>query len=80
MRGKIFDKKISEGHQKRHQAFLEAAKLNSQISKIGNNFNQLVHAINTFKVVEMRPQEQKIIQDLDKKLAAIAQIFADLDM
>ena len=53
IRAKLFSKNISKQHQNRHQAFLAAAKMNTEINKIGNNFNQLVHGINTYKTVQL---------------------------
>lgn len=75
LRAKIFSKKISESHQKRHEAFISAGKLATEINKIGTNFNQLVHGINTFKTVELTRNQIIVIQNLGYKLAEIQSVF-----
>ena len=80
MRAKIFDKKISNAQQKKHQAFLQAAKLNTEINKIGNNFNQLVHGINTYKLVELKKNEVEVLQKLSQQLEKLQQIFDEIDL
>ena len=80
IRAKIFEKQIGEIHQRKHTAFLEAAKIYTEINRLGNNFNQLVHAVNTFKTVELTPSKFKIIQELGQGIRNMERFFEDLDM
>ena len=77
LRAKLFSKKISQSHQKRHQAFISAGKLSTEINKIGRNFNQLVHGINTFKTVELTTEQVQVIRNLGYKLAELQSIFEE---
>lgn len=78
IRAKLFERRIGEIEQRKHQAFLEAAKLFTELNRLGNNFNQVVHAINTYKVVELTPAKLKTIQDLGQKLDTLLELLDDL--
>ena len=77
IRSKIFSKKISNTQQKRLEAYQNAGKLSDGLNRIGNNFNQLIHGINTFKTVELKSKEVELIQRLGQRLGAILKILDD---
>lgn len=75
IRSKIFSKKIDTDHKKRLEAYQNAGKLSDALNRIGNNFNQLIHGINTFKTVELKSKEVALIQRLGQRLGAILKIL-----
>jgi len=80
IRAKIFSKKISDQHEKRYKAFIEAGKLSTEINKIGANFNQLMHGINTYKVIDLKPMELQIIRHLGYKIEEMQRLFEDVEL
>ena len=80
IRAKIFSNKISDQHENRHKAFLAAANLYTAINKIGGNFNQLMHAINSFKEVHLKPQELQVIRHVGYKLEELQRFFEELEL
>ena len=54
---------------------VETSKLRTEIRRVGNNFNQIVHLINTFKTIDLKPKDHKVIKELGTKIdAALSKI------
>ena len=64
----------------RHQKKMlhEIAQLKTSTNKIGNNFNQLMTAINTFKVVNLSASELSNIQQVGMQLEQVKILLEQL--
>ena len=57
------------------EVLVETSKLRTEIRRVGNNFNQIVHLINTYKTIDLKPKDYKIIKELGTKIdAALSKI------
>ena len=61
IREKLFKREISASHILEQKAFVAAGELSETVNKIGVNYNQLVHAVNTYKHINFNEEDRKVM-------------------
>mgnify|MGYP000159172952 CR=1 FL=1 len=61
IREKLFKRDISASHILEQKAFVAAGELSETVNKIGVNYNQLVHAVNTYKHINFNEEDRKVM-------------------
>ena len=61
IREKLFKRDISASHILEQKAFVAAGELSESVNKIGVNYNQLVHAVNTYKHINFNEEDRKVM-------------------
>jgi len=61
IREKLFKRDISARHILEQKAFVAAGELSETVNKIGVNYNQLVHAVNTYKHINFNEEDRKVM-------------------
>jgi len=80
VRAQLLNAQITELEAIRHQAYIEVSKLKDEIRRIGTNFNQLVHAINTYKEVRMTEQDRRFVAAVGKVLLEVRSKLNSLEI
>ncbi len=61
IREKLFKRDISASHILEQKAWVAAGELSETVNKIGVNYNQLVHAVNSYKQINFDEQDKKVM-------------------
>ena len=64
VREKLFEKEGNTFQKLKIDALLELAQFQTELSRVGNNINQVAKALNTYKQGEMRLTERQMMQEL----------------
>lgn len=77
IRYKLFDKTYSEYRQKQYEAEIAAGALIDELSKLGNNVNQIAKRMNTYKDDSLNKNEVLLIGATAKLLLRIQKTLAN---
>jgi len=61
IREKLFKRDTSASHILEQKAWVAAGELSETVNKIGVNYNQLVHAVNSYKQINFDEQDKKVM-------------------
>ncbi len=61
IREKLFKRDISASHILEQKAWVAAGELSETVNKIGVNYNQLVHAVNSYKHINFDEHDKKVM-------------------
>ena len=64
VREKLFATENHFSQKTKIDALRELARFQTELSRLGNNVNQVAKALNTYKQGEMRPEELRVMQEL----------------
>ena len=64
VREKLFEKEVNNFQKLKIDALLELGQFQTELSRVGNNINQVAKALNTYKQGEMRLTERQMMQEI----------------
>ena len=64
VREKLFEKEVDFFQKNKIDALLKLGQFQTELSRVGNNVNQVAKALNTYKQGEMRSEELRALQEL----------------
>ena len=76
IRAKILDRTFSDYKLKEYEAEIAAGKMMTELSRMGNNINQIAKVLNTYKDGKMRKEELLLVGATAKLLLKIKQILS----
>ncbi len=64
VREKLFMEECNLSQKERIETLRGLGQFQTELSRLGNNVNQVAKALNTYKQGEMRPEELRVMQEL----------------
>jgi len=75
LRSKLLSQPLTIEEKLQNEALLQAGKMNTTLSKLGTNFNQLVKGVNTYKNTNLTAAEKRLIFQIKDVVNDLLNIF-----